>query len=318
MKRFPAILLILLASIACLPAYASAELPAGGALPDLLSPEACGDNWKREGKVLSFDRRNLFDHIDGEAELYFPYGFRTLVTAVYANRAKPDASIVVDLYEMGSPLDAFGIYSNYRKTDDKPLSREAGIGTEGFISPSQLMFCQDAYFVRIQASGSTDLYREAFLTCGRELSRKLPPDRGRPRILDVLRIPEIVPGSERYIAQSLLGYEFFNRGLTAAAGRGWMQVFIVITDSPENARTTLDRYRSYLKESGGKMIKVTEKAGQPAMSAVDPLYGNVSVTQNGRYLVGAAKIKEPVRARRILDSLRTKLNNLQMDVSGLM
>lgn len=312
MKRFLAILIFVGAAFVCLP------LSVGAELPDLLSPDACGENWKRDGKVLSFDRRNLFDHINGEAELYFPYGFRTLVTALYQNKANPDASIVVDLYEMGSPLDAFGIYSNYRKTDDKPLSSEAGIGTEGFISPSQLMFYQGAYFVRIQASGSTGLYREAFLRCGRELSRKLPPDRGRPHILDVLRIPEIVPGSERYIAQSLLGYEFFNRGLMAAAGRGWMQVFIVITDSPENARTTLDRYRSYLKESGGKMIKTTGKAGQPAMSAVDPLYGNVSVTQTGRYLIGAVKIKEPVRARRILESLRTKLNNLQMDVSRLM
>ena len=121
-------------------------------LPDFLSPDACGENWKREGKVLSFDRKNLFDHINGEAELYFPYGFRTLVTTVYVNRDNPDASIVVDLYEMGSQLDAFGIYSNYRKADDKPVSTEAGIGTEGFISPSQLMFYQDIYFVRIQAS----------------------------------------------------------------------------------------------------------------------------------------------------------------------
>jgi hypothetical protein len=36
-----------------------------------------------------------------------------LATATYVNKKNPDVWVVVDVYRMGSLLDAFGIYSNY-------------------------------------------------------------------------------------------------------------------------------------------------------------------------------------------------------------
>ena len=100
-----------------------------------------------------FDKDTLFDHINGEAELYFPYGFDMLATATYMDRNNPEVWIVADVYRMASLLDAFGIYSNYRKADAASVT----VGAEGFVSPSQLMFYQDRYFVRLQVTGATSL-----------------------------------------------------------------------------------------------------------------------------------------------------------------
>ena len=59
---------------------------------------------------------------------------------------------------MGSLLDAFGIYANYRRADYKSVK----IGEERVsYHPTQLMFYQDRYFVRLQVTGATSLPRES-------------------------------------------------------------------------------------------------------------------------------------------------------------
>ena len=192
-------------------------------------------DWMMKDPVTLYTVDTLFDHINGEAELYFPYGFDVLASATYMNKGNPEWWVVADVYRMASLLDAFGIYSNYRKMDAVSVA----IGAEGFISSSQLMFYQDRYFVRLQATGTTSLEPEVFLACGRAVSQNLPPRDSRPGELEVLRIPGVVSKSERYLAQSLLGYAFFRRGIIADAmleGER-VQVFVVYEDSPDRART---------------------------------------------------------------------------------
>ena len=70
------------------------------------------------------------------------------------------------------------------------------------------MFYQDRYFVRLQATGTTSLEKDTFLAFGQILSKNLPSNTTPPKELKVLEIPGVVPKSERYIAQSLLGMPF--------------------------------------------------------------------------------------------------------------
>lgn len=270
-------------------------LPAPGFAPD----------WVMKDRVTLHNSDTLFDHINGEAELYFPYGFDMLATATYLNKKDPEVWVVVDVYKMGSLLDAFGIYSNYRKAD----AEGTAIGAEGFVSSSQLMFYQDRYFVRIQVTGATSLDQELFVACGRAVSGNLPPHAGRPGELEILAgIPGVVTKSERYLAQSLLGYAFFRRGLIADAMLGGerVQVFVVLENSPDGARKAFDDYRSYLKAEGQAM-NVTGATGRISITAVDPLYGGVFAEQTGSYLVGAIRMKEASAAKPIVEQLRERI-----------
>lgn len=270
-------------------------LPAPGFAPD----------WVMKEWVTLYNSDTLFDHINGEAELYFPYGFDMLATVTYLNKKYPDVWVVVDVYRMGSLLDAFGIYSNYRKAD----AAGAVIGAEGFVSSSQLMFYQGRYFVRIQVTGTTSLEQELLLACGRTVSRNLPPNTGRPGELEVLvGIPGMVTKSDRYLGQSLLGYAFFRRGMIADAmlGSERVQVFVVFENSPDAARKAFDDYRSYLKAEGQEM-NVTGTTDRISLTAVDPLYGGVLVEQSGPNLIGAIRMKEASAAKPIVEQLRGRL-----------
>lgn len=277
---------------------------ADGSMENLLPAYGCAQGWALMDKVALFDKDTLFDHINGEAELYFPYGFDMLASATYMNRKNSEVWIVADVYRMASVLDAFGIYSNYRKADAASVT----VGAEGFVSSSQLMFYQDRYFVRLQVTGATSLGQDVFFACARSVSEKLPLNAMPAVELDALKIPSIVPKTERYIAKSLLGYAFFRRGIIADAllpGER-VQVFLVTEGSVSAAREAFDGYRSYL-EAEGKDIRLQEKRNYVSIEAVDPLYGGVIVEQSGRYIIGAVRLKEPSSARKIIEQLRERL-----------
>jgi hypothetical protein len=277
---------------------------AGHPAEKVLPAQACAEGWNMDGNVTLFDKDGLFDRINGESELYFPYGFEVLAYARYENKKDPKIAVDADVYTMGSLLDAFGMFANYRRKD----AVDAGVGAEGTVTPSQLLFYQDRYLVRLQVTGATTLSPDVFLACARAISKNLPGNVGRPKELDAFMVPAIVKKSERYIAQSLLGYDFFRRGFIADAllNGALAQVFLVPERSQDAARKTLDQYRAYLKQSG-RNVRMTEAQGRIVLESIDPLYGTVLVEQTGRHLIGAIRFTDDMAAKRLIEQLRAQI-----------
>ena len=270
---------------------------------DALPMPAFAPGWKAEGEVRLYGKETLFDHIDGEAELYFPYGFAELATVAYVSAASADLAVVADVYRMGSLLDAFGIYSNYRRSDD---TSAVSVGAEGFVSSSQLLFYQGRYFVRISVSGADRLDPDVMIGLARTISGHLPPSTAKPRELDAFAIPGVVAKSERYIAKSLLGYAFFRRGIVAEAllSGERVQVFAVIEDSEAAARRTFSQYLAYLgrqKDKGDRKDSL--------IAAVDPLFGQVLIGRRGRHLIGAIRMKEAQAAKPLVEVLKKRITD---------
>jgi hypothetical protein len=295
-KRFMAYSLrpLLLAQLLFLPVPFSAL--AAGDMEDLIPPISCGAGWKIEVKPLFYDRDTLSDRIDGEAELYFPYGFDRLAAARYASEKKSGVGIDVEIYRMGSLLDAFGMYANYRQKDGRTLSA----GAESSFTTSQLFLYQGRYFVHIQVTG-IDSNPDALIECVRVVESRLPGNKNRPPELSVFDRPEVVKGTERYLPQSLLGYDFLNKGIMADAvveGTN-LQIFLLLGTTDETATATFDRYRSQLTH--GKI----EPSGKNAafLEGIDPLYGPVIVLRKGNCLAGALRFTGNKGIRALLESV---------------
>jgi len=266
----------------------------------VLPAPACIVDWPMDGKVTLFDKETLFDHINGESELYFPYGFQALAFARYVNKNNPQAAFDADIYKMGSLLDAFGMYANYRRKDDMDVN----VGAEGTASSSQLLFYQDRYFVRLQASGTTNPVPDIFLAYAQAISKKLPQNTSRPKELEAFIIPAIERKSIRYIAQSLLGYDFLRKGIVADAvlNNEQVQVFMVLENSKAAARKAFDQYAEYLKTSD-KNVQIAQMQHQISLKACDPLYGNVVVEQAGQFIFGAVRVRDTAGTQQLLNKL---------------
>ena len=219
---------------------------------DALKPALSG-GWTRSGAVRSFDKDTLFDLVDGEAEAYFPYGFQTATSANYTKGADGGKEANVEIYEMGSLLDAYGIYSSMRDAGSKPID----VGTDGFGGTTQVMFYAGRYFVKAQvysASAKGELPGFA-----KAVAAELPNDKKRPAELALVAVSGLVPRSDQYIGESLLGYACFPKGMLAevklakAPAAAPARVFVVITASPAQAAAALDKY---LQEVIGRGTKI--------------------------------------------------------------
>jgi hypothetical protein len=273
-------------------AFMLAVIPAAGTaaaavdMAELLPPLTCGNDWRLEGKPEFYNRETLTDRINGEAELYLPYGFDCMAAARYAPGKTSDSGMDVEIYRMGSPLDAFGMYANYRQKEGRALP----FGSGSALSGSQLFLYQGRYFVHIQTTGSAAADPATLTDCGKTVTARLPATADRPPELALLDRPEIVRGSERYLPQSILGYDFLNRGLMAEAvlDGATLQLFRLLDTTSESAAAAFDSYRSQLAqarvESAGK--------GSIILAGVDPLYGAVLVLKRGGCLAGALKFGE--------------------------
>ncbi len=265
---------------------------------DALFPkQGFAPGWAAASPVKTFTRDNLYDHIDGEAELYYPYGFLRVASLTYVNG---ENTIVADVYEMGSSLDAFGIYSNYRYEGADSVQ----IGTESFAGESQLMFYQGRFFTRLTVLGDPEETREPLLACAQAIQRSLPGPSDPPVELKLLDIEGVNLSPARYVAESLLGYAFFKRGLIAEtrAYPGRVRVLIVLGESEAESGQALELYRAYLEESGA-----THTGEGRQLLARDPLYKGVWVEQVGPYLLGAVQLDEPEDGAELIQQLKGRV-----------
>ena len=290
--------ILLAAALLCFALPASAAAPA--AITSLLPSPGFSEGWITDGKKETFGPENLYQHIDGEAELFMPYGFEALAFSLYVTAKDPNTALAVDIYRMRSPLDAYGIYSNYRNPDAGIVN----VGAEGFAGDTQLMFYQDRYFVEITASGTGTPDRKVFEACARAIAGKLPGPAVKPEEITLLNAPQVAVRTEKYIAESVLGYAFFKKGLTAEASVNGKtaKAFVVLSDSPAAAGIAFDGYIAYLKKAGVEP-KITQENGVTTVLAKDPLYKALALRRSGPYLFGVINAEAPEIGLPLLDTL---------------
>ncbi len=293
-------------SILCVTALLLVAAPGGAAesIVETILPQACADGWVREGPVSTYTRESLYKYIDGEAELYMPYGFRKAATVMYVKPGGKEGGLVVNVFEMGSSLDAFGIYGNFRS----PSLDRVAVGTEGFADESELMFFKDRYFAQITTSGTLTQERPLFLACAGSVAAAMPGKAAMPPEVELLKVPGEVPASEKYYPEGLLGYGFLGKGLTADVmlASGQVKAFVVLRDSPEGMERTIDAYVKYLRDSKAA-LEVSRNGRGTIIRAADPLFKGVVLQQSGRYGVGVAGLKDPHEADALVGHLISRL-----------
>ncbi len=79
-----------------------------------------------DGKETKYNSKTLFDYIDGAAELYLAYGFQGLNVRKFEKSGQPP--ITVELYEMASSEDAYGLFSFERQDEAVGIGQGSEFG----------------------------------------------------------------------------------------------------------------------------------------------------------------------------------------------
>ncbi len=166
--------------------------------PDTASSFPTPDGWSIVGDVLTFDSESLYQQINGAADAYLSYGFEQLRVADLSDGTH---TVTVSLYEMSTPLSAFGIY----RTEVPPSEAALDIGTEARMAlPYQAMLLKDRFYVKVDALEG-ELALEWTPDLLRQLASALPGDDSLPSELSVLPDERMVANSLAYTKEGLLG-----------------------------------------------------------------------------------------------------------------
>lgn len=172
----------------------------GSAAEVVLPPDGFAPGWVRDGKPEVFQKVDLFNYIDGGAEIFIEFGFAKVTVQSYA---KAELNLTLEVYEMESAESALGIYL-LKAGRETPIK---GVATRNTGDRFQITLLRDKWFVHINnADGLPDAVPAMTLMAGRLLTVL---GEGRPvTLLEALRQRDLVPGTERlfrgpYALQSL-------------------------------------------------------------------------------------------------------------------
>lgn len=250
-------------------------------------PEMAG--WRQTGEVQIFSPANLFDYINGGADLYLKYDFQELRVAEYQNDRK--SSVTIEVYRHKTPLHAFGIYSQERLHNADYLE----VGAQGYSEKGVLNFLAADCYVKMSGVDVGPGEREVLQAFAKKVVENLGGKGALPTILASFPREGEIRNSEKFIAREFLGYPFLHSAFTAdyeLAGRKF-KLFLIEGGDPKECR---DMIREYLRQNGNPQNRVLE--GRHRLK--DPYHGEMDFFWRGNYIWGALDLADETLRSRIL------------------
>ncbi|MFH1243259.1 MAG: DUF6599 family protein [Pseudomonadota bacterium] len=233
------------------------------------------------GEPVSYSPVDLWRYINGGAPGYLAYGFEDLVTFTTIHQ-KRKLEIVVDIYNMGKPINAFGIYSVERSPDGKKVE----LGSGGFLAGGVLYFWQDRCYVKLMANAITPETNKLLSELAGIVSRDLPDTQALPKQLAVFPKEGRIKNSDRYIRTDVLGQDYLQNAFRVEYNQKGHQysIFLIEGTSSEKAALNLEKYRAYLDE-GREPCEEAPDLGEQAFMGKDSFYGLVIFARKSHFII---------------------------------
>jgi hypothetical protein len=248
----------------------------------------------------------LFEVLDGGAPVYHALGFRRLVRIRYQLGGESLACVTLDLFDLGTPLGAFGIYRAALPATAAPRSW----GAEGYRGGTIAAAWKGAVYVHAEADADRPpladaLERIVALSCG-----AIPGSTALPAILAPLPRERLVARSERYVARDLLGHDFLPGGVVATyrAGGRDAELFFSELAGAAAARAAAGRLRTHLASSGA-VEPLQPPIGSDGFRFTDRVSGAGIAVRAGRFVAGVRGDLPAVIHERLLAELVANLES---------
>lgn len=217
-------LLTLLLSFAMVPSDTVAQSPMQSFLPSSIH------QWQVSEPSRRYSGEEIFDYMNGAGEIYRAYDFIALLTQRYA--ASNQEEILVEIFDMGSPQNAFGVFT-YMKGRGPAVQ----VGHDGEYKNGLLCFWRGKYFVCVMIEKENEPAKKAVLELGEMISDAIREGGERPAILRYLPEGEYLSHTLRYFTR----HEILNIHFYVADGN-----VLHLNDETEGVLVRMKEDKSYL------------------------------------------------------------------------
>lgn len=244
-------------------------------LPDVVT-------WKITEAPQDYFPETLFEYINGAAEIYLSYDFKELTVGQY-EKGDSNASLILEIYDMGNEKNSFGIYSAERFPDSQFIS----IGNQGYLEEETLNFIVGKYYVKLLCFDSGEESANFLKLFAQNVVKRAKDKGSLPPILAFFPKQGLVRNSEKFILRNFMGYSFLHNGYLANYKLEDLEFdcFLMEGENEEDVQNMLEQY---LKRKGEQNVqKIT--AGYRIK---DRYYHNIYLARVENYLCGVMKIKD--------------------------
>ena len=158
--------------------------------------------WRVQNNDEIYDRDTLYKYMNGAAEVYLSYSFRQLRVRHFVKDQQPD--IIVELFDMSSSEDAFGVFTHGRE------SEEMGIGQGSEYRAGLLCFWKGNFFACVLAERESPSTKRTVLDLGKAIASAIKDSGPKPKLIDFLPVEGLMEKSVRYFHKhTSLNYHYF-------------------------------------------------------------------------------------------------------------
>ena len=244
-------------------------------LPDVVT-------WKIPEAPQDYFPEILFEYINGAAEIYLSYDFKELTVGQY-EKGDSNASLIIEIYDMGNEINSFGIYSAERFPDSQFIS----LGNQGYLEEETLNFVVGKYYVKLLCFDSGENSADFLKIFSQEVVKRVKDKGTLPPALAFFPKQGLVRNSEKFILRNFMGYSFLHSGYMANYKLEDLEFdcFLIEGEDAEDAQNMLEQY---LKRKGKQNVQKIS-AGYRIK---DRYYHNIYLARIENYLCGVMKIKD--------------------------
>lgn len=246
------------------------------------------EGWASSEAPRSFFPDDLFEYINGAAESYLSYDFRELVVADLEKKGE-EASLTLEIYDMGETVNAFGIFGSERFPDNKAVP----VGELGYFEGEALNFLAGRFYVKMLAFGLGDGTEPLLMEVGSKVAAGIKPAGGLPALVRAFPPAGLVARSEKYIKKNFMGYAFLGSGFVASYQAGGREIegFFIEARSETEAADLMDRLRGSLTADGAAPEKIAGGLRVRNRYGQHLFFGRV-----GRVVCGAMRVPDGLEA----------------------
>ena len=215
----------------------------------------------------TFNPDNLYDKVDGKADLYLSAGFVGMQSQRFALKATNDVWMEWFVYDMGTLPQAFSMFSLQRRAD--------GIAYDltpfAYQCQNALFFVCGKYYVEAVTAMPVAPMMAAMRAMARQFVAAHPPGDMRIPELELFPPENLEAASQNFQIVAAFGFDQFTNVFTAKysvpAGTTNAEAlaFFELTRTPADAIALRDSWRSFLIANGGKEMDSGDTAalGKP-------------------------------------------------------
>jgi len=224
----------------------------------------------------------LYEYIDGAAEIYLGYDFRQLIVGQY-QMVESDVILSVEIYDMGTDINSFGIYSAERF----PGAEFIPVGNQGYLEEGALNYVAGKYYIKLLCFDCSDNSDQLLRLFSGEILKNIEDKGQLPNLLAVLKQEGLIVNSEKFILRNFLGYEFLENGYVAGYKVGDLEFDCTVIDgkNEDQAQSMLEKYLGSRPQGSYEKIPL-------GYHLKDRYYGHIYLARVGPYLCGVMKIKD--------------------------